>query len=68
MSPKILPPCRFCRDPAVVRVGLPAGCVVYPEDREQDLCEHHWHKTTPLAGAYLVAFLLPRADGSGWDG
>lgn len=39
--------CRFSYDnkihtePAVVRVRLTKGCVCFPDDKEQDLCEAH---------------------------
>jgi len=39
--------CRFGDGPATVRVIMSKGCVCYPEDREQYLCEHHWYKSTP---------------------
>lgn len=62
MTPDAQAVCRMCGDPAVVRVSLPRGCAVYPDDRVQDLCEHHWHKITPLGGAELVRFLAERVS------
>lgn len=34
-------PCRFGDGPAVARFSLPRGCICYPDDREQSLCQHH---------------------------
>lgn len=45
-----MPRCRFSdfnprhTEPAVVRVKLEAGCLCYPDDREQNLCWQHLHK------------------------
>lgn len=40
--------CRQCGAPATHRVTLSAGCVVWPHDREQYLCQQHLVKATPL--------------------
>lgn len=54
MNP-VVPQCRFGNHaPATVRVVLEKGCVCYPDDREQFLCEHHWYKMTPLGSAEVV--------------
>lgn len=42
--------CRHCGVPAVVQVRLDAGCLVFPDDREQWLCAQHWARCTPLGG------------------
>jgi len=37
-----IPMCRFRdKSPAKARYKTPQGCVCFPEDREQDLCEQH---------------------------
>jgi hypothetical protein len=46
--------CRFGCPVATVRVQLNAGCVCFPEDREQYLCEHHWWKMEPLGDVKVV--------------
>lgn len=47
--------CRFNdHAPATVRVALQTGCVCYPNDREQLLCEHHWYKAEPLGDMVVV--------------
>lgn len=51
------PRCRFCSDPAVVRVALDEGCACFPDDREQCLCDQHWLKATPLGGMAILAVL-----------
>ena len=56
--------CRFCDQPAVARFALPAGCAVYPNDREQDLCIQHVVNSEPIRGAVLVEVL--DADGWAW--
>jgi hypothetical protein len=50
----VRPQCRFGDGPATVRVELEHGCVCYPDDREQSLCEHHWYKMEPLGDATVV--------------
>lgn len=40
--------CRFCDAEAVAVFSLPAGCLVYPNDREQALCAQHIARATPL--------------------
>lgn len=50
--------CRFGDGPATVRVALEKGCVCYPDDREQFLCEHHWWKMEPLGDAVVVEELV----------
>jgi hypothetical protein len=40
--------CSLCDDIAVVKVALSHGCIARPDDREQYLCWHHWHKAYPL--------------------
>lgn len=52
--------CRFCSEPAIACFVLEAGCVVYPDDRQQDLCWHHAREATPLGGMELVEdYTLP---------
>jgi hypothetical protein len=48
------PRCRFCSSPAVARFRLSDGCAVYPDDRGQDLCEHHARKASPRGGLVLA--------------
>lgn len=48
------PECRFGGHPASVRVELEAGCVCFPDDKEQFLCEHHWWKMEPLGDVKVV--------------
>jgi hypothetical protein len=55
-----MPVCRFCADPAIGRFDLDSGCVVYPDDREQNLCWHHARKATPLGSFELIEdYTLP---------
>ena len=46
--------CRFGDGPAIARFRLSAGCVAYPEDREQDLCWHHARRASPLGSYELI--------------
>lgn len=49
------PRCRFNgHAPATVRAELSAGCVCFPDDREQFLCEQHWHQMEPLGDAVVI--------------
>lgn len=44
-----MPSCRFGDSyPAVLRIRLSAGCIGYPDDREQDVCLHHAMRVTPI--------------------
>lgn len=55
-----MPMCRFSDGEAIARFWLDSGCVVYPDDREQDLCWHHARKSTPLGSFELmVDYTLP---------
>lgn len=55
-----MPLCRFGDGPAIGRFRLDAGCVVFPDDREQDLCWWHAREATPLGSFELVAdYTLP---------
>jgi hypothetical protein len=40
--------CKFGCGPAAVYVELSRGCVCFPDDREQFLCNQHWYKMEPL--------------------
>lgn len=46
--------CRFCGQPAAVRVALSQGCLCYPDDREQYLCGQHLLRATPLGTMTLI--------------
>lgn len=49
--------CRHgCKDEAVVRVFLSKGCIVFPDDKEQDLCWHHFSRLEDQGalGAYSI--------------
>lgn len=35
---------------------LPGGCVCFPDDVEQLLCEHHVYECTDLAGIYEIIY------------
>jgi len=48
------PPCRFCADESVARIGLSDGCIAFPDDHEQDVCLHHYRKAQPLGGSHLL--------------
>ena len=50
-----MPLCRFGDDEAIGRFSLSQGCIVYPDDREQDLCSHHALRATPLGTFRLIA-------------
>ena len=47
--------CRFCSAPAAATYALDAGCLCYPEDREQALCVQHIIRATPLGAMRLLA-------------
>ena len=53
-------PCRFGDGPAVAEFELDRGCLVYPADRRQFLCEHHARRATPLGSMRLLR-VLPQA-------
>jgi hypothetical protein len=54
------PQCRFGDGPAVGRYRLSRGCIVFPGDREQDLCPHHVLRVSPLGTFELIAdYTLP---------
>lgn len=40
--------CRFCGSEAIAIYWLDEGCVCYPNDKVQALCEQHIYKSTPL--------------------
>lgn len=46
--------CRFCDDPAVVKVALSDGCFCFPADREQLLCAQHYVGATPLGSMEIT--------------
>jgi hypothetical protein len=48
------PLCRFGDGPAVVHVALDKGCVCFRDDREQWLCWHHRHKSTPIGSFDVI--------------
>lgn len=52
--PTSRPPCRFCKELSIVRVAIPQGCFCYPDDREQDLCDHHVQRATPLGEMTVI--------------
>jgi hypothetical protein len=52
--------CRFCGDVAAARYALSAGCLCYPDDREQDLCVQHIIRASPRGSMQLVRILEPR--------
>jgi len=55
-----MPRCRFEDDEAIARFRLDRGCVVYPDDREQDLCWHHAREATPLGSMEMIEdYTLP---------
>jgi hypothetical protein len=47
-------PCRFCGAPAVGIYYFDKGCVCYPDDRMQSLCEQHIVKATPIGNMRLI--------------
>lgn len=47
--------CRFCSTEPIARAAFDQGCFCYPDDREQDLCLHHYMRATPLGTMTLVA-------------
>lgn len=53
-------PCHFekCGTPATVLAEFDQGCVCYPDDKEQWLCEQHWCNSEPLGSAKVVVDLL----------
>ena len=48
------PDCRFCSAKALGRFALDKGCLCYPDDREQDLCQQHVVRATPLGSMELL--------------
>mgnify|MGYP001381459444 CR=1 FL=1 len=46
--------CKFGDGEAIARFSLPGGCLVYPEDTEQDLCIHHALRATPRNGMAIL--------------
>ena len=55
-----MPKCRFCNDEAIGEFFLSGGCLVYPNDRYQNLCWHHVLRATNLGGFELVKdYTLP---------
>ena len=60
------PRCRFCGSVATVVATFTHGCVCYPDDRVQALCEQHWHNSMPLGGrdgrAQVVADIFEGDD------
>ena len=52
--------CRFGDGEAIGRFRLDQGCLVYPDDREQDLCWYHARESTPLGSFEILAdYTLP---------
>lgn len=47
--------CRFDGELAVAAYATPAGCVAYPDDKQQVLCRQHELKATPHEGMLLLA-------------
>jgi len=46
--------CRFgCQDTAVGVFILPAGCICFPDDKEQILCLHHAMRSTDYDGIWI---------------
>jgi len=58
--------CRFCSSEAVARFSMSAGCVCYPDDREQDLCVQHVLRATPLGTMQLVEDYSRGAEFTAW--
>jgi len=55
--------CRFgCNDPPIVRVRLEAGCVCFPDDKEQLLCAQHLVCMTPLGDWSITEVFDDRFD------
>lgn len=55
-------PCRFgCPSPSVAvgRYTMDAGCLCYPDDREQDLCAQHVLRANPRGSMELVQIHQP---------
>ena len=55
--------CHFekCGTPATVLVEFDQGCVCFPNEKEQWLCEQHWYNSEPVGGgARVVLDLLDR--------
>src|SRR5438132_14028642 len=50
ISKMIVPKCRMCDSLAIGRFSLDRGCVVYPDDKVQNLCPQHVIDATPLGG------------------
>jgi hypothetical protein len=60
-----LPPCRFGDGEAIYRVAVPDGCLCYPDDREQDLCLHHYHRFAQVNAKpmrLLYCYIAPRPE------
>ncbi len=52
--------CRFGdSDPVVVRVELSAGCLCFPDDKTQDLCEYHYYKASPQGEMKVTVCRIP---------
>jgi hypothetical protein len=46
--------CCFCSHPAIGIWYLSQGCAARPDLTVQPLCEHHFHKATPIGGFELI--------------
>lgn len=55
-------PCRLCGDRATVVCAMDRGCVCYPNDREQALCEQHFWKSEPLGSMVVIRDLVAEAE------
>lgn len=57
----LIPPplCRFECGWAIARYAMDAGCVCFPDDREQDLCAQHIVRSTPLGSMTLIRKYVP---------
>jgi hypothetical protein len=51
--------CRHCGSvDAAVWVALQKGCLAFPDDRDQWLCDYHFDRMSPLGGWWLLEDLL----------
>lgn len=66
-GPALAPtPCRFCDRPAVGVFFLSRGCVCYPRDRLQALCQQHVVRSNPTGSMVLHQDLTVGPEFSRW--
>jgi hypothetical protein len=58
--------CRFGDGPAVAVFDMDAGCICFPDDRQQALCAQHAMRSTPLGSMVLADDLTVGGAFTAW--